>query len=229
MPRLFSVFSPATRWSRPVVGAALTAGLVLSAGAKQPLQNAEAPAEQAEQSATSSRNTSSRATLSSGKEGGRYELTPERRALLNTIRYAEGTWKDGEDKGYRIMYGGGQFQDLSRHPERVIVKRYTSAAAGAYQFLPKTWKGVAKELKLSSFEPRHQDQAALHLVERRGALKEIDRKGLTRNAMAKLAPEWASFPTWTGRSAYGQPVKSPQDLASFYSSNLRQLRNQLGA
>ena len=229
MHRLFSVFSPATRWSRPVVGAALTAGLVVSAGAKQPLQNAEAPAEQAEQSATSSRNTSSRATLSSGKEGGRYELTPERRALLNTIRYAEGTWKDGEDKGYRIMYGGGQFQDLSRHPERVIVKRYTSAAAGAYQFLPKTWKGVAKELKLSSFEPRHQDQAALHLVERRGALKEIDRKGLTRNAMAKLAPEWASFPTWTGRSAYGQPVKSPQDLASFYSSNLRQLRNQLGA
>ena len=229
MHRLFSVFSPATRWSRPVVGAALTAGLVLSAGAKQPLQNAEAPAEQAEQRATSSRNTSSRATLSSGKEGGRYELTPERRALLNTIRYAEGTWKDGEDKGYRIMYGGGQFQDLSRHPERVIVKRYTSAAAGAYQFLPKTWKGVAKELKLSSFEPRHQDQAALHLVERRGALREIDRKGLTRNAMAKLAPEWASFPTWTGRSAYGQPVKSPQDLASFYSSNLRQLRNQLGA
>ena len=223
------MFSPTKRWSRPVVGAALTAGLVLSAGAKQPLQNAEAPAEQVEQSATSSRNTSSRATLSSGEEGGRYELTPERRALLNTIRYAEGTWKDGEDKGYRIMYGGGQFQDLSRHPERVIVKRYTSAAAGAYQFLPKTWKGVAKELKLSSFEPRHQDQAALHLVERRGALKEIDRKGLTRNAMAKLAPEWASFPTWTGRSAYGQPVKSPQDLASFYSSNLRQLRNQLGA
>ena len=175
---------------------------MLSAGAKQPLKNAEAPAEQVEQS-----DTSSRATLSSGTEGGRYELTPERRALLNTIRYAEGTWKDGEDKGYRIMYGGGQFQDLSRHPERVIVKRYTSAAAGAYQFLPKTWKGVAKELKLASFEPRHQDQAALHLVERRGALREIDRKGLTRNAMAKLAPEWASFPTWTGRSAYGQPVK----------------------
>ena len=112
---------------------------MLSAGVKQPLKNAEAPAEQVEQSATSSRDTSSRATLSSGKEGGRYELTPERRALLNTIRYAEGTWKDGEDKGYRIMYGGGQFQDLSRHPERVIVKRYTSAAAGAYQFLPKTW------------------------------------------------------------------------------------------
>ena len=156
-------------------------------------------------------------------------MTPERRALLNTIRYAEGTWKDGEDKGYQIMYGGGQFQDLSRHPERVIVKRYTSAAAGAYQFLPKTWKGVAQELRLSSFEPRHQDQAALHLAERRGALDEIDRQGLTKDAMAKLAPEWASFPTKAGHSAYGQPVKSHQELASFYSSNLRELRSQLGA
>jgi len=197
---------------------------VLCAGVTQPPQKAEAINERAEQDSSSSR-----ATLASGNEGGRYELTPERRALLNTIRYAEGTWKDGQDKGYQIMYGGGQFQDLSRHPERVIVKRYSSAAAGAYQFLPKTWKGVAKELRLASFEPRHQDQAALHLVERRGALNEIDQQGLTKDAMAKLAPEWASFPTKAGRSAYGQPVKSHQELASFYSSNLRELKNQLGA
>ena len=170
-----------------------------------------------------------RATIAKGNEGGRYELTPERRALLNTIRYAEGTWKDGKDKGYRIMYGGGQFKDLSKHPERVVVKRYKSAAAGAYQFLPKTWKGVARELKLKSFEPRHQDQAALHLAKRRGALGDIDQQGLTKDAMAKLAPEWASFPNRSGRSAYGQPVKSHQDLARFYSDNLQQLRRQRGA
>jgi muramidase (phage lysozyme) len=212
------------RWNRPLVGAALTAGLVLCAAASQPSQRAEAIAHGAEQDGSNSR-----ANLAHGNEGGRYELTPERRALLNTIRYAEGTWKDGEDNGYRIMYGGGQFQDLSRHPEQVVVKRYTSAAAGAYQFLPKTWKGVARELMLTSFEPKHQDQAALHLVERRGALDEIDRQGLTKEAMAKLAPEWASFPTKAGRSAYGQPVKSHQELASFYSSNLRELRDQLGA
>ncbi len=221
-------------WNRPLVGAALTAGLVLSAGSTQSLRKPDtskantSKADTSEEQATQSE-ASSRAHLVIGNEGGRYELTPERRALLNTIRFAEGTWKDGEDKGYRMIYGGGQFQDLSRHPERVVVNGYTSAAAGAYQFLPTTWKGVARELQLTSFEPRHQDQAALHLVERRGALMEIDQKGLTRYAMAKLAPEWASFPTWTGRSAYGQPVKSPQELASFYSSNLRQLRNQLGA
>ena len=212
------------RWNRPLIGAALTAGLVLCAGASQPPQRVEAIAQAAEQDSSNSR-----ANLAQGNEGGRYELTPERRALLNTIRYAEGTWKDGEDKGYRIIYGGGQFEDLSRHPEKVVVKRYTSAAAGAYQFLPKTWKGVARELMLTSFEPKHQDQAALHLVERRGALGEIDAQGLTKEAMAKLAPEWASFPTKAGRSAYGQPVKSHQELASFYSNNLRELRDQLGA
>ena len=88
----------------------------------------------------------------------------------------------------------------------MVVRRYASAAAGAYQFLPGTWKQVARELKLNSFEPNHQDQAALRLVERRGALTEVDRNGLTKVAMHKLAPEWASFPTHGGFSAYGQPV-----------------------
>ena len=162
-----------------------------------------------------------------GLTGGRYKITPERRALLNTIRFAEGTWKDGRDLGYKILYGGGQFADLSRHPDRVVVKRYASAAAGAYQFLPTTWQQVASELKLSSFEPKHQDQAALRLIERRGALEEVDRNGLTKTAMHRMAPEWASFPTHSGHSAYGQPVKSHEELAKFYSENLRQLR--LGA
>jgi muramidase (phage lysozyme) len=165
--------------------------------------------------------------LVEGSEQGPYELTPARRALLNTIRYAEGTWKDGQDHGYTVMYGGGMFEDLSRHPERTVVKRYSSAAAGAYQFLPGTWKGVARELKLASFEPQHQDQAALHLAKRRGALTEIDQRGLTKAAMAKLAPEWASFPTFSGHSAYGQPVKSHQELASFYSKNLNSLKRQI--
>ena len=160
----------------------------------------------------------------SGQTASHYAITPERRALLNTIRFAEGTWKDGKDLGYRILYGGGQFQDLSRHPERVVVKRYTSAAAGAYQFLPTTWQEVANRLDLPSFAPEHQDQAALHLVTKRGALQEIDRNGLTKAAMNRLAPEWASFPTHAGQSAYGQPVKSHAELVAFYVTNLSQLR-----
>lgn len=154
-----------------------------------------------------------------------YAITPERRALLNTIRFAEGTWKQGEE-GYRTLYGGGRFGSLARHPELVVVKRYTSAAAGAYQFLPGTWKEAATKMQLENFEPRNQDQAALYLVDRRGMLEHIDRQGLTREAMAVLAKEWASFPNFAGNSAYGQPVKKAQELQSFYRSNLERLANQ---
>jgi lysozyme len=42
--------------------------------------------------------------------------------------------------------------------------------------------------------------------------------------MHRLAPEWASFPTYAGTSAYGQPVKSQAELARFYSNNLREIR-----
>jgi muramidase (phage lysozyme) len=154
-----------------------------------------------------------------------YAITPERRALLNTIRFAEGTWKQGE-AGYRTLYGGGRFGSLARHPELVVVKRYTSAAAGAYQFLPGTWSEASAKLQLESFEPRNQDQAALYLVDRRGMLDHIDRQGLTREAMAVLAKEWASFPNLAGNSAYGQPVKTAQELQSFYRSNLEKLANQ---
>jgi muramidase (phage lysozyme) len=208
--------------TRAFVASTLFGGLLLSAsGSTFSVQTATT------ETSNASTHGLTRASLIAGFEQGPYELTPERRALLNTIRYAEGTWKDGQDHGYTVMYGGGMFDDLSRHPERVVVKRYSSAAAGAYQFLPGTWKGVARELKLASFEPQHQDQAALHLAKRRGALKEIDQRGLTKAAMAKLAPEWASFPTSTGLSAYGQPVKSHQELASFYSKNLSNLKRQV--
>jgi hypothetical protein len=61
-----------------------------------------------------------------------FAMTPERRALLNTIRYAEGTWANGNDIGYWIMFGGGLMPSLDRHPERVNrTARYASAAAGA--------------------------------------------------------------------------------------------------
>jgi lysozyme len=149
-----------------------------------------------------------------------YAITPRRQALLNTIRYAEGTWKQGSREGYHTLYGGGRFASLARHPEIVVVKRYTSAAAGAYQFLPGTWREASRRLQLASFQPANQDQAALYLVDRRGVLDAIDRDGLTPNAMAVLAKEWASFPTLSGQSAYGQPVKAAAELERFYQANL---------
>ena len=163
--------------------------------------------------------------VGSARGDGFYEMTPERQALLNTIRYAEGTWKQGS-AGYRTLYGGGRFSSLAKHPEVVVVKRYTSAAAGAYQFLPRTWREAADKLSLNSFNPRNQDQAALYLVDRRGVLDQVDNQGLTREVMSVLSKEWASFPSSTGQSAYGQPVKKAADLGAFYRDNLRELRLQ---
>lgn len=163
-------------------------------------------------------------TAASQSDAGElYAITPHRRALLNTIRYAEGTWKQGHE-GYRTLYGGGRFSSLAKHPDVVVVKRYASAAAGAYQFLPGTWREAANKLSLRSFKPHNQDQAALYLIDRRGVLDQVDRKGLTREVMAVLSKEWASFPSHNGLSAYGQPVKKATELANFYANNLKQLK-----
>lgn len=156
-----------------------------------------------------------------------FAITPERRALLNTIRFAEGTWADGQELGYRIMFGGGLMESLERHPDRVIRSaRYASAAAGAYQFMPFTWSMVSQALGLPGFGPDAQDQAALFLIQRRGGLALADQGELTPQLAARLAPEWASFPTLSGRSYYGQPVKRYEHLRRFYIENLAQLRAQ---
>ena len=161
-----------------------------------------------------------------------FAITPERRALLNTIRYAEGTWANGEDLGYRIMFGGSLMDSLDRHPNRVNrTPGYASAAAGAYQFMPPTWAMVSRSLGFplvgpNAFGPEVQDQAAIYLVQRRGALQLADRGQFTPELAHRLAPEWASFPTLAGHSFYGQPVKRFDALRRFYEANLASLRQQ---
>ena len=157
--------------------------------------------------------------------GLKYIITPERRALLNTIRFAEGTWKDGTDLGYRVMFGGGVMASLNRHPDRVIYSsRYASAAAGAYQFMPFTWSFVGSKLGFSKFGPDEQDQGALYLVEYRKAMSLTDKGVMSPRLSARLAPEWASFPTLRGKSYYGQPVKSLTRLNAFHKNELASLR-----
>jgi len=154
-----------------------------------------------------------------------YIITPERRAMLNTIRFAEGTWKGGHDLGYRVMFGGGLMPSMDRHPNRVIYSsRYASAAAGAYQFMPFTWDMVKRRLGVRGFGPEVQDQGALFLIQRRKALRLTDNGVMTPQLAALLAPEWASFPTLRGRSYYGQPVKRFANLRGFFNVNLAQLR-----
>lgn len=211
-------FPPQRRLSLLVSFALFCAG-PLPAGS-QAVPTAQLPA-----AGASATTASSAVSLASPEAaGGPYALSPQRRALLDTIRFAEGTWHHGRSEGYRTLYGGGLFHNLARHPEITVRRRYSSAAAGAYQFLPGTWREVASRLRLTSFEPHNQDQAALHLIERRGGLNLLDRWGMSRELVARLAPEWASLPTHGGHSHYGQPVKSYAELSSFYSASLRRHR-----
>jgi muramidase (phage lysozyme) len=134
-----------------------------------------------------------------------------RQAMLRVIRFAEGT---ADDRGYNRIFGGQEVDDLSRHPDICVrFRRTCSTAAGAYQFLTTTWNGLG----LGEFTPANQDKGATMLIQRRGALADVD-AGRFEDAIAKLSPEWASLPRWEGdtQGTYKQPVKTMQELREVY-------------
>lgn len=138
------------------------------------------------------------------------------RAFLRAIRFAEGT--AGPD-GYRMHFGGALFSSFADHPRRAVTaslggRSITSTAAGAYQFLARTWDEAAAAMGLPDFSPASQDIAAAFLIRRRGALADVY-AGNFAAAVAKCAREWASLPG----SPYGQPTKTLDALAGVYLSN----------
>jgi lysozyme len=133
------------------------------------------------------------------------------KAFLIMIQYSEETL--GKD-AYRKLYGGGVFDDLSKHPNRPVSKwGITSTAAGAYQILNKTWQGLAQELKLQDFSPQSQDRAAIELIARRKALDDV-LAGRFAQAINKCRKEWASLPG----AGYNQSEKSAGTLAQVYKA-----------
>ena len=143
-------------------------------------------------------------------------ISPNARRWLNLISYAEGTYGNRGPR-YDITFGFKPIQSLDRHPNNpVTAGGYTSRAAGAYQFMPDTYAGASKALGLRNFQPNSQDLAALYLIRKRGV--DPDRSAVTPETVARLAPEWASFPTLQGSSYYGQPSKPINDLLRFAKS-----------
>jgi len=128
-------------------------------------------------------------------------LHPNVSAFLALIKYTEGA-------GYQTLFGGERFTSFDDHPRRAITrtmggKPITSTAAGAYQFLSRTWDECVKALGLNDFSPPNQDRAALYLIERRRALPAV-MEGDWTTAIERCNREWASLPG----SPYGQPTKS---------------------
>lgn len=134
-------------------------------------------------------------------------------AFLRMLRHGEGT---AGDDGYRVMFGGGHLvgldgqpgtaDDFADHPRRAITRKLggspiTSTAAGAYQFLSKTWDGLVKQYGFADFSPMNQDLGAVALIKGRKALEDVI-AGRFEDAVRKCNREWASLPG----SPYGQPV-----------------------
>lgn len=92
------------------------------------------------------------------------DAKPYQKALLNTIAGPESGGR------YNVIYGGGKFDDFSRHPNKAVRIQTgpnagrTSSAAGKYQFLGSTYEDQAKKLGLTDFSPASQDKAAWNLA-----------------------------------------------------------------
>lgn len=136
-------------------------------------------------------------------------------AFLRVIRFAEGT--DSQD-GYQIQFTGTRFYSFADHPRvarcgRIRGNPVCSTAAGAYQFLSSTWDDVASAIGARDFSPASQDRGAIELIERAGAMGDIESGNIAR-AIAKLAPVWASFPRWDGDpdGSYRQSVVPMAEL-----------------
>lgn len=131
---------------------------------------------------------------------------PNVQAFLMLIRTGEGT---ANANGYRTLFGGRLFDGFADHPRiTVTAGGYTSTAAGAYQFLSKTWDGLG----LPDFSPGMQDLGAVMLIKRRGALADVI-AGRLGAAIAKCNKEWASLPG----SPYGQPTMTATRAASLFA------------
>ncbi|WP_448596760.1 hypothetical protein [Thermoleptolyngbya sp.] len=172
-----------------------------------------------EQNAAGGAVTSSSAGGSGAGGSANTTLSPNVRAFLDMIAYAEGT--SGPD-GYRTMFTGRLFNDFSRHPDQAITSGgLTSTAAGRYQFLTTTWNEVKAKLGLTDFSPESQDLACVELIRRRGALEMVE-AGNIAGAINRCRMEWASLPG----SPYGQPVKTMSELLNVYEQALRRYQGQ---
>jgi muramidase (phage lysozyme) len=137
-------------------------------------------------------------------------------AFLHMIRAGEGT---SDADGYKRCFGGELFTSFADHPRKYIRKKsrgqyITSSAAGAYQFLARTWDEVAEKYGLKDFTPLNQDIGAVALIHRRKALADVI-EGRFHEAVRKCAQEWASLP----ESPYEQPTRTYWQALSVYEAH----------
>ncbi len=119
------------------------------------------------------------------------------------------------DDGYNVLVGSTPykpitFNDYSAHP-RILNRALNSTAAGRYQFIWRTWRG----LDFPDFTPENQDRGCIELIKGRDALEVVIR-GDIEAAIHLCREEWASF---SGNS-YGQHQNKTADLVAYFTGVL---------
>lgn len=170
-------------------------------------------------------------------------ISPEQRALLKTIAFAEGT-----TGSYGTIFGGKVIPELERG-EMTVREVYNmmmtgmvrgrnagyakgSYATGRYQLMPDTLSDLVKGGHVNWSEkmtPQLQDYLILKRMEtfRGVSASDLKKSGLSKGIMDRLSGEFASFPTMSGESAYDQPVKSHEKLQGVYDQSLKMIRSAI--
>jgi muramidase (phage lysozyme) len=164
--------------------------------------------------------------ISCSAETAQGAVSIQQKALHDAIAFAEGTRGHGENDGYDVGFAYRTFESCARHPNRrTCAGRYCSTAAGRYQFLTRTWEGVARATRAEAFAPGDQERGAEYLVKRVRRVQVPEDRPMTAtefsNALKKLSYEWASLPP--GR--YGQPNKTEAEVREAYCESLGSCSN----
>jgi muramidase (phage lysozyme) len=155
-------------------------------------------------------------------------ILENQRAFLAMISHSEGT--DRAPDPYRVCYAFGHtIVSFADHPSETgewmgeklpdamcraagYSAGCVSTAAGKYQLIRPTWRGVKKRLRLPDFSPDSQDRAALYLITNAGALEDVH-AGRLQTAIAKCRKEWASLPG----AGWGQPERRITELVAAFT------------
>ena len=181
----------------------------------------------------SAENAALQESVRSGNASG--SKTGSVKALLNTIRYAEGT---AGPNGYNTWFGGRTDMDLTSMTINEVVAeqkrrlrtgeatygKYTSAAVGAYQMMEpeKAAAAIGLDPATTKFTPEIQDRIAVdYYMKKQARMSQSEIEApISKAQIAKISGVWASLPNAVGDSAYDQPVKKYKELENVYNKNM---------
>lgn len=180
-----------------------------------------------------------------GSSSGARHGSPEMKALLDVLAYAEGTLTNRNGAtgpagystwaGYQ-MHGPSDLTGLTIQEVHDLQTSFMkagktamtgSAVVGRYQFKD-LLEHYAPQAGLSGgdlFSPENQDKMAIEEIRKRAGIttEMLKNQGVTQGYLDKLAPIWASMPySPKGGGSYygGQPSKPAGELKDFYKQRL---------